>query len=156
MERQVASLALQARAIQSRATRQRVEISPAKYGRLLTKVQPRVIETDEEFDRCVAAMEALDMRSERGERLGPEERALLALLERLVRDYDERIELPEVSGVEVLRHLMEHNGLTQADLLPVFKSRSVASAVLAGKRELSKAHIRALADFFHLSPAAFF
>lgn len=53
-------------------------------------------------------------------------------------------------------HLMEHRGLRQADLLPVFGSRSVASDVLSGKRELSKAHIRGLAGFFRLSPAAFF
>ncbi len=50
---------------------------------------------------------------------------------------------------------MEHGGLAQADLLPVFGSRSVVSAVLAGKRELSKAHILGLAKFFDLSPAAF-
>lgn len=51
---------------------------------------------------------------------------------------------------------MEHRGLRQADMLPVFGSRSVASAVLSGKREPSKTHIRKLADFFKLSPAAFF
>jgi HTH-type transcriptional regulator/antitoxin HigA len=50
---------------------------------------------------------------------------------------------------------MEQRGLRQADLLPVFGSRSVASDVLAGKREPSKAHIRKLADFFHVSPELF-
>jgi HTH-type transcriptional regulator/antitoxin HigA len=33
---------------------------------------------------------------------------------------------------------------------------SVAADVLNGKRELSKAHIRGLAEFFKLSPAVFF
>ena len=51
---------------------------------------------------------------------------------------------------------MRQRDLKQADLLPVFGSRSVASDVLNGKRDPSKAHIRKLADFFHLSPAAFF
>jgi HTH-type transcriptional regulator/antitoxin HigA len=50
---------------------------------------------------------------------------------------------------------MEQRDLRQADLLPVFGSRSVASDVLAGKREPSKAHIRRLADFFHVSPELF-
>jgi len=50
---------------------------------------------------------------------------------------------------------MEQRGLRQADLLPVFGSRSIASAVLNGKREFSKAHIRKLAEFFHVSPAVF-
>ena len=42
-----------------------------------------------------------------------------------------------------------------ADLLPIFGSRSVASEVLAGKREPSKAHIRKLAEFFRVSADLF-
>jgi HTH-type transcriptional regulator/antitoxin HigA len=55
----------------------------------------------------------------------------------------------------MLQYLMEQRGLRQADLLPVFGSRSIASTVLNGKRELSKTHIRRLAEFFHVSPAVF-
>jgi HTH-type transcriptional regulator/antitoxin HigA len=50
---------------------------------------------------------------------------------------------------------MEWKHLRQADLLPIFGSRSVTSEILAGKREPSKAHIRKLAEFFHVSPAVF-
>jgi HTH-type transcriptional regulator/antitoxin HigA len=63
--------------------------------------------------------------------------------------------LPDVSPLQVLQYFMEQRGLRQADLLPVFGSRSIASAVLNGKREFSKAHIRKLAEFFHVSPAVF-
>lgn len=101
-------------------------------------------------------MEGLDRRAEASEGLSPEEEALRTLLEHLVKEYDDKVELPLVEPYQLVLHLMEHKGLRQADLLPVFGSRSVASAVLSGKRELSKAHVRALADFFHLSPAAFF
>jgi HTH-type transcriptional regulator/antitoxin HigA len=100
-------------------------------------------------------MEKLDRRVETGAS-SPEERALLELLEHLVKEYDDRVELPKAAPYQVVLHLMEHKGLRQADLLSVFGSRAVASAVLSGKRELSKAHIRGLAEFFHLSPAAFF
>ena len=55
----------------------------------------------------------------------------------------------------MIAFLMEHKGLKQADLLPVFGSRSVASDVLNGKREPSKAHIRKLAEFFKVSPELF-
>jgi HTH-type transcriptional regulator/antitoxin HigA len=51
---------------------------------------------------------------------------------------------------------MEQHDLKQADPLSIFGSRSVASAVLGGKRELSKAHIRKLAEFFHVSPELIF
>jgi HTH-type transcriptional regulator/antitoxin HigA len=55
----------------------------------------------------------------------------------------------------MIEFLMEQRGLRQADLLPVFGSRSTASDVLNGKREPSKAHIRKLAQFFRL-PAELF
>ena len=66
------------------------------------------------------------------------------------------MDLPQLSAHKTIAFLMEQRGLRQADLLTVFGSRSVASDVLDGKREPSRAQIRKLADFFHLSPAAFF
>jgi HTH-type transcriptional regulator / antitoxin HigA len=50
---------------------------------------------------------------------------------------------------------MEQRHLRQADLLPVFGSRSMTSDLLNGKREPSEAHIRRLGEFFHVSPAVF-
>lgn len=130
------------------------EISPIRYGKLLAATLPKIIETREEFDRYVETMERLDRRAER-EPLSPEELALLTLLERLVKDYDDQIELPEVPPHKMIRFLMEQRHLRQADLLPVFGSRSVASEVLSGKREPRKAHIRKLAQFFHVSAELF-
>jgi len=40
---------------------------------------------------------------------------------------------------------MEQRDLKQADLLPIFGPRSYATDVINGKREPSKAHVRALA-----------
>ena len=131
-------------------------ISPTRYGRLLAKTLPKVIETREEFDHYTAIMERLDRRAEAGDALSPEEETLLALLEQLIKDYDDRIELPKAAPYKVVLHLMEHKGLRQADLLPVFGSRSVASDVLNGRRETSKAQIRKLAEFFRLPADVFF
>jgi len=80
---------------------------------------------------------------------------LLALLEQLVKAYDDKIELPQLPPHRIVLHLMEHKGLRQADMLSVFGSRSVASDVLNGRRAISKAHARKLADYFHL-PADLF
>jgi HTH-type transcriptional regulator/antitoxin HigA len=128
-------------------------VSPKKYGGLLVKVLPKVIETNEELERFAEIMESLDLAERE---LTREERALQSLLARLIQDYDDKIELPAVSPLEMLKFLMEQHDLKQADLLSIFGSRSVASAVLNGKRELSKAHIRKLAEFFHVSPELFF
>ena len=131
------------------------ELSSAKYGMLLSAALPKVIETRAEFDRAVNLMEALDRREVGGETLSREESALRDLLEHLVKIYDDRIELPVMPPYRMIRYLMEQRDLKQADLLPIFGARSVASDVINGKREPSKAHIRALAAFFHISPAAF-
>ena len=127
-------------------------LNAAKYGRLCAQALPKVIESDEEFDRMVAKIEALDRKSNPS----PEEKALAELLAKLIEEYDDRnYALPEEPPYRIVLHLMEQKGLRQADLLPIFGSRSVASAVLGGKRELSKAHIRKLAQFFKVSPALF-
>jgi HTH-type transcriptional regulator/antitoxin HigA len=127
-------------------------LNPAKYGRLCADIVPKVIESDQEFDRLVAKMEALD----RKENPTAEEEALSALLARLIEDYDNRHHpLPELAPHRMIRYLMDQRSLRQADLLPVFGSRSVTSDVVSGKREPSKAHIRKLAGFFRL-PADLF
>jgi antitoxin component HigA of HigAB toxin-antitoxin module len=59
-------------------------------------------------------------------------------------------EIPEASGVAMVRHLMEENGLTQADLAPLFGSPSVVSEVLSGKRRLALSHVERLSEYFGL------
>jgi hypothetical protein len=56
------------------------QISSVKYGKLMARTLPQVIETREEFHRLVHAMEALD----RQESLTPEEHAPRKLLEHLI------------------------------------------------------------------------
>ena len=128
---------------------------PAAFSaaRLCAEVVQKRVEGGEELDRLVRRVEELD----RKENPTPEEEALSTLLSRLIQDYDHcNFALPDAPPYKVVLHLMEQKGLRQADLLPVFGSRSIASDALSGKRELSKAHIRKLAEFFELSPAVFF
>jgi len=130
-------------------------LSPTRYGKLLAKTLPKRIENDAEFGRFVETMEKLSLAIERGE-ASPEEEALHSLLSALIREYDDRTEpLPPLDPLRLLRFLMDQRGLRPADLTPIFGARSIASLVLSGKRELSKTHIRRLAEFFHVSPALF-
>ena len=106
-----------------------------RYGRLLGKYRPRMIQSDEEFDRMAAELEALDATQER-RKLDLEERELQALLAHLCTEYEDRmVEPPGSTPLEVVRFLMEQNGLRPVDLLDVFGSRAVASQILSGKRE---------------------
>jgi len=136
------------------------EMSPAaeitdanEYAQLLRDALPHVIHTEAENQRCTAFLEDLLRNQNRT----AEEERLRELLTMLIEDFEEKeYALPAAGPVEILRHLMDSNGLRQVDLLDVFGTASVASEVLSGKRELSKAHIARLSTRFHLSPALFF
>lgn len=127
-------------------------LDPARYGELCAEAVPKVIANVREFDRMAKALEDLAFRADPS----PEETALAELLARLVQDYDDRRHpLPSLPPHKMIGFLMEQRGLRQADLLPIFGSRSVVSDVLNGKREPSKTHIRKLAGFFR-TPAELF
>ena len=125
-----------------------------EYAHLLGSALPHVIHTETENQRCTAVLEGLLQKKNRT----IEEKRLAELLTLLVEQYEEqRYALSRPAGpIDVVRHLMDTNGLRQVDLLDVFGTASVVSEVLSGKRELSKAHIAKLSDRFHVSPALFF
>lgn len=62
--------------------------------------------------------------------------------------------MPQESGAEVLRYLMEEHGLRQADL-PEVGTQGVVSEILNGYRQLNVRQIQELAKRFHVSPAIF-
>jgi HTH-type transcriptional regulator/antitoxin HigA len=117
-----------------------------KYARVLEKVLPRIITSNQEHARLLAEVEN---RMDKGEHRTAEEDAALELMVRLIQNYEEEHHpLPNPSPEEMLVYLMERRGLKQADLLPIFKSRGYISDVINGKRAISKAHARQLAGFF--------
>jgi HTH-type transcriptional regulator / antitoxin HigA len=124
-------------------------IDDKKYARVLAKVLPRVISTEEEHERMLAQVEKL---MDKGERRTAEEDAVLDLMVRLITAYEEECYLlRNFSPRDMLLYLMEQRGLRQADLLPIFKSRGYASDVVNGKRAISKTHARRLAEYFQVS-----
>jgi HTH-type transcriptional regulator/antitoxin HigA len=123
------------------------------YGRLLARSTPKVIESEADYDRSLAAVERL---MDRGDRRTPEEEALLSLIVTLIQAYEEkRYPMRKPSPCEMLVYLLEQKGLKQADLIPVLKSSGYISDVVNGKRAISKNHARKLADFFGVSAELF-
>jgi HTH-type transcriptional regulator / antitoxin HigA len=128
-------------------------IDDRKYARVLARVLPRVITTDEEHERMLAAVEKL---MDKSEHRTAEEDTALDLMVRLIKDYEEEHHpLPDPTPHEMLAYLMEQRGLKQADLLPIFKSSGYVSDVINEKRAISKAHARQLAEFFKVSANLF-
>jgi antitoxin component HigA of HigAB toxin-antitoxin module len=64
-------------------------------------------------------------------------------------------QIPDVDPVELLRHLMETNGLKQSDLAKDLGGQPVVSGILNGKRLINARQALALAKRFGISAAAF-
>jgi antitoxin component HigA of HigAB toxin-antitoxin module len=91
--------------------------------------------------------------------LSPGETDYLEGLTRFVEDYDQSHPIfadESNDALSRLKSLMEISGTTALQLGQILKSRSAASMVLRGTRELSKTHIRKLAAHFKLNPGYFF
>jgi HTH-type transcriptional regulator/antitoxin HigA len=128
-------------------------VDEKEYIGLLAMTLPHVIHTEAENERCIAALEALDSRGD----LSVEEKRIAELLTLLIEDFeDKNYALPSASPVEIVRHLMDSNGLRQVDMIDVFGTASIASEVLNGKRDLAKGHIERLSRRFNVSPELFF
>src|SRR2546421_8694258 len=104
------------------------EITDRKeYAHLLSDALPHVIHTETENGRCTAVLENILHKKQRT----VEEKRLAELLTLLIEEYEQRYELPQSAApLDVLRHLMDANGLRQVDVLDVFGTASVASEVL--------------------------
>jgi HTH-type transcriptional regulator/antitoxin HigA len=123
------------------------EIRDSVYAELLAKSLPRPIRTETERARIAENLLALDDRDD----LSPEEEALAEVLTLLIEDYEEKnCPLPQVSPNDSLNALMEERGLKHKDIWPVLGNKGAATEVLGGRRSISKAQARRLAEFFHV------
>jgi HTH-type transcriptional regulator/antitoxin HigA len=124
-----------------------LEINDAVYRELLARSLPRPIRTAEEHQRLTALLLELDEREDRT----PEEDALAEVLTLLIEDYEEKhYPLPRISPHESLKALMEERGLKHKDIWPVLGNKGAATEVLNGRRSISKAQAKRLAEFFRV------
>lgn len=101
------------------------------------------------------ALTVIDRLIAQPQRSAAEELYLGALTD-LVETYENaHVVIPPTSGIDALRYLMAENGLTQADLVPLFGTPSLVSEVLSGRRRLALAHIKRLAAHFGLPADVF-
>jgi HTH-type transcriptional regulator / antitoxin HigA len=123
------------------------------YATLLSEVQPKVIESEEENELFLAEVEKLMAL---GEDLTAEQLQLMQLLVSLIEQFeDQHYRLRSATPHEVLNELVLQRGMKQKDLVPLFGSQGIASEVLNGKRFISKSQAKALSAFFHVSPSLF-
>jgi len=123
------------------------------YQALLQKYTPRPIRTEGAYRKTLRQVDGLMRRP----RLSRAESELLEVLGTLVEQYESKdYPTPTSAPHQMLAHLIEAKGVSQAELARETDiPRSTISAVLAGRRQISKANVVKLADYFGLSPALF-
>ena len=103
------------------------------------------------------ATEVIDAMA--GYDLTPDQEDYLEVLSDLVGKYEDQhfpIALPKTTPLQRLRYVMEEAGMTGSDLGRLLGNRGLGSLILRGRRQLSKNHIRTLAEHFRLDPGYFF
>ena len=123
------------------------------YINLLISFPPRPIKSEEDLEKVQDIVDKLLDKEKRTE----DEEDYLYLLAMLIEEYEEKQDLiPDIYGVELIKALMVELDLKQKDIIPIFKTESIVSDVLNGKRKMTAEHIQRSAEMFHLSPAVFF
>jgi HTH-type transcriptional regulator/antitoxin HigA len=123
------------------------------YFELVLRFPLRPIRSDKELNAAVKMVDSLLDRKD----LAPGEEDYLEVLGDLIEQYEsEAHPIAPVSDVEMLHHLIEAKGVSQA---AVSKATGIAdstiSEVLKGKRSLNRGHIGKLARYFSVSPDVF-
>jgi HTH-type transcriptional regulator/antitoxin HigA len=121
--------------------------NPTVYARLLAKFLPKPIQSERELEAATALLLELDERKD----LSLEKDALAEVLTVLIEDYeDKHYPLPEVPPHQALKSLMEDRDLKHKDIWPVLGNKGAATEILSGRRSISKAQAKRLAEFFRV------
>jgi len=133
--------------------RARQEISE-DYMHLIRRCALMPIHSRSQLKQAVAMVDEL---SDRLKDLSSAERAYFDVLCDLVKDYETKRhwKTEQLKPADALKYLMDANGLTLKDLVPIVRHKSHLSAFLNGKRGLSKANALRLAERFKVSPVLF-
>ncbi len=126
-----------------------------QYAELIQAFPPRPIHNTRDYNATVAVMNKFAIRDE--DSLSADEQDYLHALATFVEQYDAD-HFPDVaktSPLKRLQYVIEESGMSASDLGRLLGNRGLGSILLTGRRELSKAHIRTLADHFKLNPGYF-
>jgi len=140
--------------------RKKVSTIRAVYGKtedryldLIRRFPLRPLRTKADLDAAVAVIdELIDLAG-----LTAPEQDYLDVLSDLVETYEtEMIPMRPVGDAELLRFLIEHKSVSQAEAASgAGIAESTISEVLGGKRKLNRGQITKLARYFGIDPGAF-
>jgi HTH-type transcriptional regulator/antitoxin HigA len=116
-------------------------------------VPPRPIRDEADHDNAMEVLDALV-----GHELNEDQRDYVEVMTTLAGAFEDEhhaIDTSSVRGLVALKYLLKQNEMTASDLGALLGNRSLGSKILRGERELSKTHLRKLADRFAVDAGLF-
>jgi len=126
---------------------------PKTFNGLCRLLPPRPIHDAADHESATEMIDALA-----GHELNADQEDYLLSLSVLVGAYEDvhhAIDTSHIRGLDSLKYLMDQAGMNASALGELLGNRSLGSKILRGERELSKTHIRILADHFKVEPGLF-
>jgi HTH-type transcriptional regulator/antitoxin HigA len=125
---------------------------PRTYTELFNMHMIRPIHDKIGYDNAIEILDAMA-----GHKLNVEQEDYFEALSSLVEVYErQHVPAPKVSGLNLVRHLLEANDLSAADLSRLLgRDRSLGVRILSGERQLTVAHIKKLVGRFGIPAQAF-
>jgi antitoxin component HigA of HigAB toxin-antitoxin module len=126
-----------------------------EYAQLLSLRRPHAIRTKRAYNIAMREVEELTIR---GVGRSDAETEYYRVLCALIADYERRVgadRWPKLAPVEALFELMELKDVTQARVAEALGDRAAASSILRGRRQISKAQAKKLAELFKVDAGIF-
>jgi HTH-type transcriptional regulator/antitoxin HigA len=128
---------------------------PGRFDDLVRLMPPQAIADDVQLENTTEMIDRLMAipKLTRGQSI------YLETLVQLVEAYESHhhaIDTADISGIDSLKHLLEENGMSGADLADLLGVHaSMGSKILNGDRKLTADHLRKLAVRFHVEASLF-
>ncbi|MFA6134113.1 MAG: transcriptional regulator [Phycisphaerae bacterium] len=135
------------------ATKNKFRPLPKTYAGLVAVLPPRPIHDDVDLAN---ASEMIDRLA--GFALNADQEDYLEAISTFIEAYEaDRFPMDHsrLAPLAVLKALLGEHGMTASDLGRLLGNRTLGAAILAGRRALSKAHIKKLAEHFKVEPGLF-
>jgi HTH-type transcriptional regulator / antitoxin HigA len=135
-------------------TKLRFQDLPKDYAALCLLFLPRPIHDDVDYANIAEVTDAMVLWRDE---FTKDQADYFDLLCSLIEEFDAKnVKWPKVTGVDMLKHLMEAQSMSAADLSRLLGgSRNLGAMILRGERKLTLNHVRTLARRFRVSADLF-
>lgn len=135
-------------------TKLRFRDLPKDYAALCRVFLPRPIHDAVDYANVVEMADAMALWHDDFTR---DQDDYFDLLCSVIEEYDSKnVKWPQVTGVDMLKHLLDAQSLVAADLSRLLGgSRNLGAMILRGERKLTLKHVRTLARHFRVSADVF-